>query len=118
MTGPVVQEQWAGFILTSLPRRKPRERSGASVVACCTVPNVVVEWLAFPLGVREVPGCNFDPDTGCPGWGFSWYSPVHPGKCRPLPSRFFPMHYSLIVLSVDAVSGSVVKQATNAKLLL
>jgi hypothetical protein len=29
-------------------------------------PNVVVEWLAFLLRIREVPGSNLGPETGYP----------------------------------------------------
>jgi hypothetical protein len=44
--------------------------------------NVIVEWLALPLRIREVPGSNLGPETGCPDWGFSRFSSVTPGKCR------------------------------------
>jgi hypothetical protein len=32
------------------------------------LPNVVVEWLAFLLRIREIPGSNLGPETGCPDW--------------------------------------------------
>jgi hypothetical protein len=32
--------------------------------------NVVVEWLALLLPIREVPGSNLGPETGCPDRSF------------------------------------------------
>jgi hypothetical protein len=44
--------------------------------------NVTTEWLAFLLRIREVQGPNLSPETGYPDWRFSWFSSVHPAKCR------------------------------------
>jgi hypothetical protein len=38
-------------------------------------PNVVVEWLALPLGIREVPDSNFSPETVYFDWFFKVFCP-------------------------------------------
>jgi hypothetical protein len=43
---------------------------------CLTSINVAVRWLAVLLRIREVPGSNLVPETGCPDWGSSWFSSV------------------------------------------
>jgi hypothetical protein len=72
-------------------------------------PNVVVEWLSL-LRIRKVQGPNIGPETGYPE-GFRDFL-VPPGKCRdstlkirtrPLPSKSFPNHHSLIILSFDGI---------------
>jgi hypothetical protein len=59
------------------------------------------------LYIRDVPGSNLGPETGCPDRGLSWFSSVPPGKCRdsilkirprPIPSKSFSIRHSLITL--------------------
>jgi hypothetical protein len=45
-------------------------------------PNVVVEWSALLLRVREVPGSSLGPKTSYPDWGFLWFSSISPGKLQ------------------------------------
>jgi hypothetical protein len=73
-------------------------------------------WLRFQKGKTEQPGlevmlwscvrevlcANFRQHTGYPDWGFSWFSSLHPEKCRDsilirpqqFPYKFFPIHLS------------------------
>jgi hypothetical protein len=65
-------------------------------------PNVVVEWLALLLRIREVPRSNLGPETGYPNWGFSWFSSVPPGECRDRSlklshDRFLPNPFQFII---------------------
>jgi hypothetical protein len=43
---------------------------------------VTVEWLGLLFSHSGIPYSNSNPETGCPDWGFSWFSSVIPGKCR------------------------------------
>jgi hypothetical protein len=82
-------------------------------------PNVLVECLTLLLRIREVPGSNLSPETGCPECWFSWFVSVPAGECRnstlqfrprPLPAKFFPIYHSLITLSFDAVYSYILKK--------
>jgi hypothetical protein len=106
----------APLLITNLPGEL---RICYLVVSACTrafskpevPPNVVVEWVTPLLRIREVPGSNIAPETGYSDWGFSWVSSVPPGECRidilkrprPLPSKFFPIHHSLVSVSFHAI---------------
>jgi hypothetical protein len=74
----------------------------------------VVEWLTLLLriGGGGVPGSSLDSVSGYPDGGFSCLSRVPPGEFkdstlllgpRPLPSKSFPTHHSLIIISLDAI---------------
>jgi hypothetical protein len=43
-------------------------------------PYVTTVCLAFLFYIQEVSGSSLGPETGYPGWGFSWFSSVSPGK--------------------------------------
>jgi hypothetical protein len=75
------------------------------------LPNIVVEWLTFLLRIREVSGSNLGPQTGYPNYGFrgfsslskrilGWYLQIWP---QPLPSKSFPIHHALVILSFDTI---------------
>jgi hypothetical protein len=74
--------------------------------------NVAVEWLAFLVPIRAIPGINLCPKPRSPELGLSSlvsYSvpQAHAGivplvRLQPLPSASFSIHYSLIILSFDA----------------
>jgi hypothetical protein len=79
-------------------RSKKNERSGRVINA--------------PGSFWEVPGWNYGPETGYCNWDFfvaflshSMRIPEKYLKIRPqpLPSESFPIHYSLITLSFDAI---------------
>jgi hypothetical protein len=85
------------------------------------IPDVMVEWLALLLRIREVPGSNLGPETDYPDWGFSWFSSVFPGKCRDstlnyaTTASFHILFNSLftIILSFDAVQSELLKASLN-----
>jgi hypothetical protein len=74
-------------------------------------PIVVVEWLTLLLRIRKVPGLNLGSETGYPDLGFSWFSPVPPGKCWDTSLKLGDdcflapplIHHSLITPSFNAV---------------
>jgi hypothetical protein len=45
-------------------------------------PKVIVEWLALLTRIRELSSSDLPPETGRPIPCVSWYSSLHPGKCR------------------------------------
>jgi hypothetical protein len=56
--------------------------------------------------IREILGPNLARNPGYPDWDFSFFSSVPPDKCRDsiwirprlLPSKYFPVHHSYIIL--------------------
>jgi hypothetical protein len=63
------------------------------------------------LHTPEVPISNLGLETGYSDWGFLWFSSVLQAiaeivpliRPRPLPSKFFSIRHSLIILLFDAV---------------
>jgi hypothetical protein len=74
-------------------------------------PNVTVEWLVLPLRIREVRASNLSLETGNSDWGVvvllspSKQTPGYYLKITPslIPFTSFPIHYSAIILSLDAM---------------
>jgi hypothetical protein len=96
------------------------------VTIVCGKPNVVVEWLILLLCIREVPESNLGLETGYPGWKFSSFSSVPPGKFRYSTlklghDRFLPHRLQFIIHLTSFHSTlhnlsyweSIVKQSTN-----
>jgi hypothetical protein len=73
----------------------------------------VVRWLAFLLRIRDIQESNLGPGTGYSYWGscVAFLSPasqrgiVTQTRTRQLPSASFAVHYSLIILSLDAIEA-------------
>lgn len=61
--------------------------------------------------IRKIPSSNLGRETVYNDWGFSWYSPVPPGKYQnsvlrkatPASPTSFPVHRPLIILSFEAI---------------
>jgi hypothetical protein len=58
-----------------------RWRTEKHFCRCLFLFHSSVSYFLFFL-VRKFSGSNLSPETGCPDWGYSWFSSVHPGKCR------------------------------------
>jgi hypothetical protein len=43
--------------------------------------NVVIEWVAILLHIREVPGSNFARNTDYLDYDYSWFSSAPPCNC-------------------------------------
>jgi hypothetical protein len=65
-------------------------------------PNVVVKWFNTPASYSGGPAFKSRPQIGYSDWRFSWFSLVPPQEYqkirpRPLPSKSFPIHHSLVL---------------------
>jgi hypothetical protein len=64
---------------------------------------------------------NLSWDTCYPDWDFSRFSWILPGKCwgstlirpSPLPSTFFPVHHSFIILPLNAVQSKLLTSSQD-----
>lgn len=86
----------------------------------CHLPNFAEVRLTPQLHIYEVSGSNLGTETALPDWSFSWFTPVPKANARivrqirpPLPSAPFPVHCSLIVLSLNAMKSELLKASLN-----
>jgi hypothetical protein len=99
-------EMWPTFVNTAM-KLSFLKTYCCSHVILVIAPNIVFEWLTL-LRIRRVRVQISAPATGCPDWGFSWFSSTYrrmPGYCLkirplPLPTKSIPIHHhSRITLS-------------------